>query len=283
MRVLWRQMLARALLFFMLALSTAPVHAQRPPVEPPRAAARASLERARAALDRARFIEAVRAYDEAAAGEGLSRADVVELLRGRALARHASRDVAGAERDLVGLLSLVPDADLGDLAPPAMQRTFARLRGEVSAPLSLVAEATPIPDGFSLSARVVEDVASIVREVRVSWAREGVWEVSTERTTRVPAGERLLWTAEAIGPGGAVLARAGTRQAPEEATRTASIALGPEGSGHAQQGSGGDDDLAIGLGVTGGLIVLGTVLAVVLYFVLTPEPQTMLGAPMERP
>jgi hypothetical protein len=34
--------------------------------------------------------------------------------------------------------------------------------------------------------------------------------------------------------------------------------------------------------VTAGLVVLGAVLAVVLYFVLAPEPQTMLGAPMER-
>nr|MDQ3038150.1 hypothetical protein [Myxococcota bacterium] len=64
--------------------------------------------------------------------------------------------------------------------------------------------------------------------------------------------ERVEYFAEAIGPGGVVLSRAGSRDAP----RTWS------GSG-AAGGGGGDDALWIGLGIGAGVVVLGIVIAVI--------------------
>ncbi|MDQ3037958.1 MAG: hypothetical protein M3Y87_36520, partial [Myxococcota bacterium] len=50
------------------------------------ASADASLDRARALLEQADFAAAIEAYDQAAEGDALGRAELVELLEGRARA-----------------------------------------------------------------------------------------------------------------------------------------------------------------------------------------------------
>ncbi len=232
-----------------------------------------ALARAREAFDRAELEAAIAAYDEAAAGDGLSRAELMELLRGRALARHAARDVAGAEQDLVALLSLDPDAELGEMAPPALQRSFARLRGEVSAPLAIEVSVTPLPDGFRVRTTVREDVASLVREIRVHARTDGEWSVEAGDDVAIVA-DRLEYAVEAIGPGGAVIAHEGTREDPRtiEAPR---VEPEPEAPAPA-----GDDTVAIAVGVSVGAAAVIAAVAIVLAVVLAPGG-VQVSAPME--
>src|SRR5690606_31181257 len=97
---------------------------------PATAGAQDPLAAARAQLDAARFADAVRLYDELAAGSsGLDRDSLARLLQERALARAALRDRDGARADLVALFSLDPDAQLGDEAPPSLRRVADEVRG----------------------------------------------------------------------------------------------------------------------------------------------------------
>jgi hypothetical protein len=239
--------------------------------------AQSDLERARAAFDRADFEEAVAAYDAATRGDGLSRADVIALLEGRAIARHASRDVAGAEADLSALLSLDPERPLGEAAPPALQRAFGRLRGEVRGTLSVASEATAIPDGFAVNVRVTDDVASLVREVRVRWEHQGAWRTEVGREVRVPSGAHLRYYVEAIGPGGAVIASDGSAGDPH--TSGTPIVVPNEPRAVISRG----DDTGLHVGLTIGIGVVLAAVAVVLAVVLTMPARTQPSAPMELP
>lgn len=255
--------MTRAAIALLVALATAPS-----------ARAQDAVTRAREAFARAEFTASIEAYDEAAAGDGLTRDEVVELLRGRALSKHAANDIAGAERDLVALLSLEPDAALGDMAPPALQRAFARLQGEVRAPLALEVVAEPIPDGFRVRTAIREDVASLVREVRVHWREGDEWTETRGDDVRVLAGASLTYFVEAIGPGGAVLASEGSHDEPLEA-RAARVEVAADA---AAEPSGADVPLIVGLSV-GAAAVIAAV-AIVLAVVLAPSG-VQIGAPME--
>lgn len=238
-----------------------------------------ALAEAAAAFERAAFADAVEAYDRAAAGDGLERGEVLALLEGRALARHAARDHAGAERDLAALLSLEPEATLGEMAPPALQRAFARLRGEVTGALAMTSEAARVPDGFVVRARVQNDVESLVRAVHVYWQSEGEWEHAEGREVRVVAGSTLRFYVEALGPGGAVLARHGSADAPE---RAAAIEGGASPVEAPMEPVSDDSGLWIGVGVGIGVAVLAAV-AVVIAVVLAPPAGTQPSAPMVLP
>lgn len=241
------------------------------------ARAQDALAEATAAFQRAAFAEAIEAYDRAAAGDGLDRDGVLALLEGRALARHAARDHAGAERDLAALLSLQPDATLGEMAPPALQRAFARLQGEVAGTIALSVEASRVPDGFAVRTRVQNDVASLVRAVRVHWESEGEWRRAEGRGVRVVAGSTLRFYVEAIGPGGAVLARHGSPDAPE---RAAAIEGGASPVEAPIEPASDDTALWVGVGVGAAVMVA---VAVVLAVVLAPPDRTQPSAPMVLP
>jgi hypothetical protein len=237
------------------------------------------LAAASAAFERAEFAEAIEAYDRAASGDGLTRAQVLVLLEGRALARHATRDPAGAEADLVALLSLEPEAELGETAPPALRRELERLRGEAAGRIELGADASRVPDGFVVTSRVRNDVASLVSAVRVHWQAQGEWQRAEGREVRVPAGSSLSYYVEAIGPGGAVLASHGTLDSPERvgALETTTV----EEMRPAPPPPSDDSGLWIGLGV--GAAVIVAAVAIVLAIVLAPPPGTQPMAPMELP
>jgi len=233
------------------------------------------MARASDAFARAEFAAAVEAYDEAAAGEGLTRPQLLELLSGRAIAKHAERDVAGAEQDLVALLSLDPLAELGEMAPPALQRELARLRGELRGPLAIEVVAEPIPDGFVVRTVVREDLAALVRQVRVSWRTDEGWASATGAEVRVPVRPSLEYFAEAIGPGGAVLAQEGSEAEPLVAraaiTAAPPVEAPPRG-----------DDVPLIVGLTAGAVVIAAVVAIVLAVVLAPSG-VQLSGPMELP
>lgn len=249
------------------------------------AAQEASLDAARDSMRRAAFAEAVERYDAILEGDTLatsSRAELRVVLEERAIARHAARDTAGAERDLVGLLSLEQRFELDQTAPPALHRAVERLRGEVSAPLSIDASAEPRDGGATLRARAIGDLGGLVREVRIAWRSSGEdFVVTSGEELEVDAAiESVTWYAELVGPGGAVLARHEAEARAGSSEPLPSVTLAPSAGEPAP--SGGDDGVAIGLGVGIGLAVVLGVTAGLLVFFLTPEPNTALSAPMER-
>lgn len=248
-------------------------------LSPAIASAQSPLDEAQQLLDDARFQAAVTAFDRAAEGDALDRDGVIALLVGRALAYHGMRNGPAAERDLAALVSL--GASIDERAPPALQRAYARLAGETPERLAVTAEASRIPDGFRIVSRVEGDVASLVRTVRVHVERDGSWSDEEGRDVSVVAGSRIRFYADAIGPGGAVLASAGSRESPLEAS--APVAL-PAGSAAPEAPPASDDPWPwIGLGI--GVGVAAIAVAVVLAIVLGGQGSglTQVSAPMELP
>lgn len=236
------------------------------------------LAAGRAEMEAARFSEAVRLFDEvAAAGSGLDAVLLAELLQQRALARSALRDAEGARADLAALLSLQPDAQLGDEAPPSLRRLVEEARDLVSGPLAIEAEATRIPDGFEVRVQAQNDPGQLVRTIRVLELGDGGVEVHEGNPARIVGEGDLRYIVEAIGPGGAIVARLGTPAEPRE-LRSSMLAASEvaEGSGVAESGG---DDLALWIGLgAGAALVIGAVLSIVL--LVTPSDQTRLLSPM---
>lgn len=246
--------------------AAAPVSAQDP------------LTAARAQLDAARFADAVRLYDELAAGSsGLDRDSLARLLQERALARAALRDRDGARADLVALFSLDPDAELGDEAPPSLRRVADEVRAGGVEPLALRAEANPVAGGFEIRAEVDHDPAQLVREIRVLELTDGGVETHTGPVVRIETAGPLRYVVEAVGGGGAVVASIGALGAP----RTIGSAGATAAPGIVVPGGGAGDDTAlwIGIGVGAGVaIALAVVLGVVFG---VPSDQTQPAFPME--
>lgn len=169
------------------------------------------VEAALAAYEQAEFAAAREAMRRAEAGDGLTRDDVVELLRVSALVNFASGDRAAMRRDLAHLLALEPGLDPTDF-PPSIQTL---VRDE------LAPAAVPVALSGQLSGGRFEvhptAPARLLRELRVSCRVDtGGWVVGTRPVLEVEAraGQRVQCHASIIGPGGATLATAGSPGAP---------------------------------------------------------------------
>lgn len=251
-----------------------------------------TLDSARERLGRADFSGAIALYDRAAAGSGLTRADVIELLAGRALAEHAARRTEDAELTLVALLSLEPTYQLDETTPPSLRRACERLRATIVAPLGLSVEATPIPDGSRIATEVTNDPARLVRLVRVHVRRDDGWHVEEGESVALPHHGALAYFVEVIGPGGAALASSGSENDPrvvrgavagdEPITAESGGGAASASSEQVTDGEGGDDPWPfVALGIGGALAVAGAIVLVVL---LTSSGQgTQPSAPMEVP
>ncbi len=205
-------------------------------------------------LASADFERAVRAYDRALTEGSLTRAELVAVYEGRAIARWAIGDEADARQDLTALASLEPSHAFSPEAPPPLTRTFTALRLE---PLSLSIAWTDEPGRSRVRITVRHDEAGLAQVVRLHARRHGEpWAIEDARELEVthgPSEQVELW-AEALGPGGAVVARLGTELAP----LAHPDALGP--SARAVPASSDrasfDAPLWIGVGVGAGVLVI---------------------------
>jgi hypothetical protein len=168
--------------------------------------------------DAAEFDAALRAFGEAAGGEGLTRADLVVLFGHRAVVCFALGDGPAMEADLARLVALDATAHLPASAPPPVREAFERMRAlGVSAPRL---EVTPLraASGVRFMARVHGGPADLVTAVRV-YARPaagGTWKSGEGQLALVVDGKaEVQWYAEGIGPGGAVVVSLGARASPE--------------------------------------------------------------------
>lgn len=207
------------------------------------------------------FEAASAALDDVNDDARLSVDDLVALLEVRALARRALGDERGTEDALAALATLRPAHRFGDETPPDVQDQFARLRGER---LALDAGAHVASGELVLRARTV-DPSRLIRRVRIAVRIGGAWSVEDGRERRVAVGtEPTEWYAEAIGPGGAIVASAGSADDPR-------VASG------ATAASGFDPWPAIAI-VAGVLAAAGIVLAIIL--VATAGTDTVVEGPI---
>lgn len=220
--------------------------------------ARAQLEAGRSFLADADFERAERAFGRALSAPSLTREDLVAISEGRAMARWALGDEAGARADLAALGSLEPAHTLPPEAPPPLVRAFA----EVARDALDVALLWEEHEGeVFLHVAVRNDAAHLVDRVRVHARTDEGWRVTEERDVAIPSRRGAapeVWV-EALGPGGAVLAQEGDASAP--ATRDAS----PRGDARTAladpEGEADATPLWIGIGV-GAAVVLAVVIGV---------------------
>lgn len=189
-------------------------------------------------LREADFRAAMTAFDRAEAASDLTLQDLLMLLEGRAMAALATADDRGVQEALARLAALEPAHRFGPEAPPEIRAQFERTLASMRRRLGLEVRATRRSGGLLLEAVVVGDPGGLVRSVRLS-ARPvgGTWRDWNERSARLSVRPDQPVEAHAIarGPGGAIVAEAGTRQRP---VPLAAAPRGPVGAGQAQ----GDDD-----------------------------------------
>lgn len=240
--------------------------------------AQSELDAALRHYERAEFDRAVTAFDRAEASEHLTHEALEAILRGRGLAHHAAGDVGAAEEDLSRLLSIDPSASLDETTPPAVRRLFERLREEV-VPITVEGVVMPSSTGYVISLRVTGDVGGLQRGARIHHeGAEGVEQVDGARAEVLSEQDALRYWIEVLGPGGVVIASAGSSEAPLTYTRATALAA-PANEGPMEERATSDDTPLI-VGVTIGAVVVVAAIAVVLALVLSPPPDTTLTGPM---
>lgn len=250
------------------------------------ARAQAPLERAQQALGEADFAGAVRAFDEAAqADEGLSREQLLDLYVGRAQAHLALGDPDAARADVRRLLSLDPGHELDYRVRPEIREMAEELRGEISGPLEVTAEVGAETGAVTVSATASDDPASLVREVRVFGRVGGGEWLSGVGSVVVPVASATTveYYAQAVGPGGAVLATDGTEGSPRTHAYRDAPADGGDREPPLEDGSDGPDEGV--LWAIGGIALAVGIAVVVTVLVLTSASNdaTQPGSPMVFP
>ncbi|MFO0683173.1 MAG: hypothetical protein U0234_14040 [Sandaracinus sp.] len=206
--------------------------------------------------EEADFVAALDVLGRAAAGSDLSADDLVDLFETRALVYLAMGRDEDMRADLRRLAAIRPDHALPSTTPPDVVAAFADLRASSPGAPRLTATIEPSALGVTITVRLDNDPAGLVREVRISGrAPGGDWERATGAPLFVatPSGGVVEYYAEAVGPGGAVIARSGEASAPLRAAPTAPIAAG----------GGGDEVWPWIVGGAGAAVVVAVVVTVV--------------------
>jgi len=181
------------------------------------------LDEAEHLFDEAQFDEAVAAYERAEGASNLTREDLVRLYAGRALVHHTRGDSQSLELDLFRLATLEPDHRFPAHIPPLVREAFERVRAQnnVTEPVAVSVQANSAPGGVRVEGRVERDLAAIVQEVRVGMRTPGrEWTVRVNAPLEMPitSDQTVEYFAEAVGPGGAVIAHTGSQVRPRSST-----------------------------------------------------------------
>lgn len=181
------------------------------------ARAHPTVDEARRAYDSAQHARSLELLDQAEASTDLTREDLAELLLLRAMVHRAQRQMDLAEVDLLRLANLDPERQLGRTVHPSLRRLFETVRERVPGPVRLEVAADRMGGMVRLRVSVTDDVAALTQAFRL-YGRPagGAWRDTDASTLEVSArpSQAVEYYAEAIGPGGAVIASHGTRGEP---------------------------------------------------------------------
>ncbi len=276
-----------------LLLSLAPASALAHPL----------LDEARRAYNATQHERGLELLDQAEAGTDLTRDDLVELLLLRAMMHRAQRQMDLAEVDLLRLAGLDPTRQLGREIHPSLRRLFDTVRERVPGPVRLELAAERNGDIVRVRVTVADDVAALTQAFRLYARPEGgSWRETEQATLEIDVrpSQAAEYYAEAIGPGGAVIATSGSRDAPSrlEPEGGAIAEVGGEGDVGAGAGSGsesgaggteqppppgGGDDVGLWVGLGVGAAVLVAAAIVIGVLVATPTDETQLTQPSVEP
>jgi hypothetical protein len=244
------------------------------------------VDEGRRELRRAQFDAALALFDRAEQRDDMTREDAIDLYDARALAHLALDDAPALRRDLSALAALDPEHRFGREAPPELQEAFSQTVRASEGPLALEGRTRGLPGAIEVEVTAMSD-PGIVQEVRV-FVRVGggSWRRLTGQSQSAGEGQTLDYYAEAVGPGGAVLATLGTREEP----RPSEPALAPgspqpirAGGGGGGGGGGGPSPwLFVGIGAA---VAAVAALVVVIVVLVTgsqpagtqPEPPLVIG------
>lgn len=219
-------------------------------------------------FDEADFSGAIAAFDEAEAGDGLNRADLVDLYVRRASAHLAVGDREAMQRDLRRLASLDPTHAFGPETRPEVRQAFESVReGREAVAVDVGHEARP--GALRLVGTVVHDPEDLTRRVEIyGRTRGGAWMNSDDGALVVPAVEGAVVEhyVLVIGPGGATIASAGSEDAPLVVRHDGTL-VDDSTSGPPITDDGGGDNTAVF--VIGGVVVVALVVGAILLIALS--------------
>jgi hypothetical protein len=257
---------------FAIALSAAPALAS--------AQGRPLVTEGRQLLDEGRFEDAVERFTRAEAADDLGRDDLVLLLEGRALAAHALRDLPAMNRELARLLVVAPAHRFDPTLPPDLAETFESLRATASPPLAIETTSRRTGDRVVIESTAAAAPEGLARTLRIAARVPGSrWQTGVDHLEiAARPSDEVEYFAELVGPGGAVIASAGSADRPErrppDAVAVQSVVALDEVE---------DDGVSpwVWVGIGAGVAVAAAV-AITLAFVLSAEAGTQPSYPFLR-
>ena len=158
---------------------------------------------------------ALDAFARAEASDDLTLPDLLSLLETRVLVHRALGNEEAATRDLRWLAAIAPPThELPSEAPPEMARELDDLWTQRGGAIAINVGGHAEGDAVVLTARVERAPEGMVRETRIHHREPGMpWNTTVGSEARIAATTVEHW-AEAVGPGGAVLATAASADAP---------------------------------------------------------------------
>ncbi len=194
-----------------------------------RALAHPGLDEAKQLISELEFEAALTAFQGAIDTGELTRAELVELLSERTLVLHALNRESELVQDFVWLAAIAPEHILDMRAPPAMVAMWKSVRDQARGALGVKLEHDVSNGEYRLRAELTGTVPEGAR-ARIG-VREGggAWEI-TEGPDRVGAAPDLIELdvyAQALGPGGLVLAEDGSAEAPNHLVIDPRVATAP--------------------------------------------------------
>jgi len=248
------------------------------------------VEQGRRHYENARLERALDSFERAEQSDGLTRADLVSLLRTRALVHFAMGNTNEMEVDLFKLATLEPGLELGRDVPPRVRDAFQAIRDRGVERLALQVDVAPTDAGIHIAARVVHDEAALTRSVSLYTRMTGTdWEAAERAEVDVPAGDEAVeYYAEALGPGGAVLvsegfaadprrtSRADLQEALRTETRVRTMRMAAGGASETDDDEGGG---GAGWWIAGGVVLVAAAVAVVVLLSAGGEVDTSVMPP----
>lgn len=208
-----------------LALSAALVFGQSAP-----AAAHPDLDRGKELAADLDFAPALSAFQAALSSGTLTRTELVTLLDERVLVLYGMRRRGELHEDMLWLSALDPDHRLDLRAPPELIAIWTTVRDQSRGPLTLNLRAELVGDTVKAEASPAGTVPESGLDTRV-YMRDGLRSYKQfGPTLREPVrlGARYGLYAEALGPGGVVVAHAYTATEPLElASERAAVPAAP--------------------------------------------------------
>lgn len=213
-----------------------------------------------AELERARDV-----LTQAEADTGLTRAELAQLYETRALSHAALGDEEAAAADLRRLAIIAPQHELSPATPPELRAVFDASVAE--GPPAFEVQATATLEGERVVIRGSLTPHALLRGVRLGARSAGEADFAVvDRAELVleAATSPVTFYAQGLGPGGVVLAEAGSPEAPRSLAFTAD-----------EEDEGGDDTLLfVGLGAAGGAVLTAIVIGVAVAAASGPDDTT---------